>query len=210
MLVKTFPDYFGTYKIYEAVKEVLDKNLRKTDTNKVLAQLKHEEAQPENFMRKLSLVLKRHVHGKRVSSIMMKIKEQISELMDVEYEPEKIEFQKNGNAVLKVRVENKTEAMLKFKVGLEQLDHKNSAIIYNPVKNFTVSRLVKGKIIQAGKIHTYKFKLKPDIFEINDLYELKKKNELNLKLGFQVKAEGIDGFKSKTEKVPVTIYRVRR
>ena len=39
MLVRSYPDFFGTYKIYEIIESVLEKNMRKRDIELLLNDL---------------------------------------------------------------------------------------------------------------------------------------------------------------------------
>jgi len=208
MLVKSYPEYFGTYKVYEAVKNVLDRNLRSKDVELILKELERNEAKPNDFLKKLGMILKRHVHANRASAILMGIRDNMQKLMDIVVEPEKIELTREQKKEIKVYVTNNTDATLKFRVGVKQLNHANSAIVYNPIKNYNTSKLIKSAIIEPEKMHAYKFIIKPEIFEISDLYELKKNGKLKIDLGVQVEADGIDGFKSKIIKVPINIVKI--
>ena len=209
MRVKSFPEFFATYKIYEIVMDVLKKNLREKDAKLVITDLVNQDAKPNDFLKKLALVLKKHTHPTKASNILMKIKERLKELLDVEIEPREIILTKNGKAVLKVRVANRTEAMLKIRVGVEQIGRKYTAIIYDPAKSFGHTKVIKSQIVEAGKVGVFKFIIKPDIFGIQDIYELNKNKELSITLGIQAEADGIDGLKTSVMKVPVKIVKVK-
>ena len=209
MLVKTFPEFFASYKIYEIVKEELLRNMREKDVNLVFKELLSSDAKPNNYLKKLALILRRHVHTTKASSIVMRIKEKLKGLTEVKIQPESIDLPKNGKTVLKIYVQNKLGTMAKIKVGIQQVDRKYTALLYDPVKNFCYTKLVKSQIVNAGKMGIFKFIIKPDIYGIQDLYELNEKKELHITLGTQAEAEGIDGVKTKVYKIPVKISKVK-
>lgn len=209
MLVKTFPEFFASYKVYEIVKDVLIKNMREKDANQVIKELISSEAKPDNYLKVLALILKRHVHATKASSIIMRIKERLKSLIDVGIDPEAIEISKNGKAVLKVYVQNKMESMLKIKVGVQQVDRKYTALLYDPVKTFSYTKLIKSQFVNGGKMGVFKFIIKPDVYGIQDLYELNEKKELHITLGVQAEADGVDGVKTGVFKVPVKISKVK-
>ncbi len=209
MLVKTFPEFFASYKVYEIVKDVLSKNLREKDVNQVMKELISSGAKPDDYLKKMAMILKRHVHATRASSMIMAIKERLKGLIEYSIEPDSIEISKNGKAVLKVYVQNKTETMLKIKVGVQQVDRKYTALLYDPVKNFSYTKLIKSQFVGGNKMGTFKFMIKPDVYGIQDLYELNEKKELKITLGMQAEAEGINGLKTKVIKIPVKISKVK-
>jgi hypothetical protein len=209
MLVKTFPEFFASYKVYEIVKEELLRNMREKDANLVLKELMSSDVKPDNYLKNLALILKRHVHSTKASSIIMKLKEKLKGLIDIGIQPEVIEIPKNGKAILKIYVQNKLETMAKIKVGIQQIDRKYTALLYDPVKNFCYTKLVKSQIVEGGKMGVFKFIIKPDIYGIQDLYELNEKKELYITLGVQAEADGIDGIKTKVFKIPVKISKVK-
>lgn len=209
MLVKTFPEFFASYKVYEIVKDVLSKNMREKDVNQVMKELISSEAKPDNYLKTLALILKRHVHATKASNIIMRIKERLKALIDVGIQPETIEISKNGKAVLKIYVQNKLEDMAKIKVGVQQVDRKYTALLYDPVKNFSYTKLIKSQIVSPGKMGVFKFIIKPDVYGIQDLYELNEKKELIITLGMQAEVDGIDGIKTKVYKIPVKISKVK-
>ncbi len=209
MLVKTFPELFASHKIYDTVKDVLSKNLREKDVDLVIRELISSEAKPEDFLKKLALILRRHVHATKASNIIMRIKEKLKGLVDFGIQPERIMISKNGKEILKIYVQNKTETTLRFKVGIQQIDRKYTALLYDPVKSFGYTKLIKSQIINPGKMGVFKFVIKPDIFGIQDLYELNNKKELLITLGVQVEADGVDGLRTSVVKVPVKIVKVK-
>ena len=209
MLIQTFPETFASYKIYEIVKEVLLNNMREVDTNKVISELVGSGVGPEDFLKKMAIILKRHVHATKVSNIILSIKDKLKNLIKFEVEPAKIIISKSGSQILKVYVENRTGTMLKFKVGIQQVDRTYTALIYDSVKSFGYTKLVKSSIIEPDKMGTFKFLIKPDIYGIQDLYDLRNKKKINITLGIQVLAEGVDGLKTFVKKIPVEIVKVK-
>ena len=209
MRVKTFPEIFASYKVYDIVKDELNKTMREVDANKVIKSVISTEAKPEDFLKKMALILRKHVHATKASKIIMNIKERLKGSINYKIEPERIELSKKGKQLLKIYIENKTDATLKLKVGLQQVDRKYTALIFDPVKNFGYTKLVKSKIVDSGKMGVFKFLIKPDVYGIQDLYELRNKKELKITLGMQAEAEGIDGLKTSVERIPVKIVKVK-
>lgn len=206
MQVKVMPEFFVSYKVYEIVMEVLN-SLGEKNCEKILRELINSEPK-EGFLKNLALILKKHFHASKASNVILKIKEKLSRLLTFKIDPKEIEISKNGKEVLRVYVQNNTEVVLKFRVGVQQIDRKYTAILYDPVKAFGYTKLVKSKIIDPSKIGVFKFLIKPDIYGIQDLYDLNKNKEINITLGVQIEAEGVDGVKSKVIKVPVKITKV--
>ncbi len=209
MKLETFPEFFVSHKTYDIVKDELGKNMSEKDVKQSIKEMISMEPKPDNFLKELGLVLKRHVYAAKASNIIMNIKERIKELIEFKIKPDKIKISKNGRDVMKVYVQNKTETMLKIKVGVKQVDRKYTALLYDPVKNFGYTKLVKSRIVDAGEVGTFKFIIKPDVYGIQDLYELKKKGELNMNFGVQVEADNFCGTKSTVKKVPVKIVKVK-
>ena len=205
MLVKSFPEYFGTYKIYETVRAILEKNMRKSDISRVESDLEQMGATPETLLRSLGQAIRKHVSSSKASSILLSIKNALAKLIDVEIEPKEIMIKKNGKEVLKVRVSNNLDDLFKVRVGIKQIDRTNSSLIHHTLKGYGVSKMIKSAIIKPGQAHTFKFIIKPDIFDIGDLYELRKNKKLDVKLGVQVEMAGIDGLKTPVERLKLTI-----
>lgn len=209
MKLETFPEFFVSHKAYDIVRDELSKNMSEKDVKQSIKEMISMEPNPNNFLKELGMVLKRHVYAAKASNIIMNIKEKLKGLVEFKVKPEKIEISKNGKEVMKVYVENKTETMLKIKVGVKQIDRKYTALLYDPVKNFGYTKLVKSRIVEAGEIGTFKFIIKPDVYGIQDLYELKGKREINMNFGIQVEADNFCGTKSSIKKVPVKIVKVK-
>ena len=209
MMLKEYPECFGSYKVYETVRGVMLNYAREIDIDKMIGTVMADEGSPENFLKKLAVHSKRHMNVNKASKMIMAIKDKLADLIGIHVEPKDITITKNGNDVLKIYVENKTDAMIKFKVGVQQIDRDYTALIYDPVKNFTHTKMIKGFPIEPNKAHVFKFKLKPDVFGIQDLYELKKNNRITITLGMQAAADGIDGMKTALQKIPVNIVRVK-
>jgi len=209
MLAKIYPEYFASYKIYESVKNVLLKNLREADIEKIFNEMSVAEAKPENLVKKLAAVLQKHVQSMKCASITQDVKEKLIELVDVNVEPKRVEMTKNESVTVKVLVHNRTDTMLKFRVGMEQLDRKVTALLYDPVKAFCYTKIVKSHLIEPDKSYAFKFIIKPDVFGIQDIYELKKNGKLSMTLGFQAEADGVDGLRSRPDKLNVDIVKVR-
>jgi hypothetical protein len=209
MLVKSFPEFFASYKIYEVVEGILKRNMREVDVNKVINELMLVEAKPSDFIRKLAVVLNKHIHSGKVNAVILDIKEALRDLIGLEVEPRKIELTKSGKEILRVSVENKTDAALKFRVGIKQLDRTYTAVLFDSVQGYSFTKFIKSSVIEPGKVHIFKFQIKADVFGIQDLYELKQKKKLMILLGLQVEAEGVDGLVSSTQKVEVNFVQVR-
>ncbi len=209
MKLETFPEFFVSHRIFDIVKEELKKNMNEKDLKQVIKELISMEPKPESFLKELGMVLKRHVYASKASKIIMRIKDRMRDLVEFKIKPEKIKVSKNGEQVMKVYVENKTETMLKIKVGVKQVDRKYTALLHDPVKNFGYTKLIKSKIVNAEEVGAFKFIIKPDVYGIQDLYELKKKNEINMIFGVQIEADGICGMKSSVKKIPVKIVKVK-
>lgn len=209
MLTKTYPEYFGSYKICETVRNVLLKNFREVDIENMFNEMYLIDAHPDNFMKKLGQVMQKHAQSTKCSNVMMDIKERLSDLIGITIEPPRIVMTKNEKPVLKITVHNKTDGIFKFRVGVEQLDRKYTALLYDPVKTFTYTKIIKSHLIEPDKIYAFKFIIKPDVFGIQDLYEMKKTGKLNITLGMQVEAEGIDGLKSAARKINVEIVKMK-
>jgi hypothetical protein len=209
MLTKTYPEYFGSYKLYETVRNILLKNFREVDIENMFNEMNIIDAHPDNFMKKLGQVMQKHAQSTKCSNILMDIKERLSDLIGINVEPPRIVMTKHEKPILKITIQNKTDGMLKFRVGVEQIDRKYTALLYDPVKTFTYTKMIKSHLIEPDKIYAFKFVIKPDVFGIQDLYELKKTGKLNITLGMQADAEGIDGLKSTARKINVEIVKMK-
>ena len=209
MLVKDFPEFFASYNIYEIVDGVLKRNFSSKDVDKILNELMHLEAKPNDFISKLGQVLRKHTYAGKASKILMDIKERLGGLIATDIVPKSIEMTKDEKKVLKVLVENRTDAVLKFRVGVQQIGRAETSLLYDAVKNYCLTKLVKSHIIQPKKVHAFKFYIKPDVFGIHDLYDLKKKKKIKITLGMQAEADGVDGLRTTTEKVDVNIVQVK-
>jgi hypothetical protein len=203
-----YPEYFGSYKIYETVRERLLKSLREVDVDKVIDGMALLDPRPEDFVKKLALALQKHVQSAKGNNIVLGVKEGLRELIDVDSDPKKITMSKHGRSSLKIVVQNRTDAMLKFRLGVEQVDRKFTALLFDPVKSFSHTKLVKSHLIEPGKAYAFKYLIKPDVFGVQDLYELKKNGKLNITLGYQVEVDGVDGMRSEAKKVDVEIVKV--
>lgn len=209
MAMKSFPEFFVCSKVYEVVERVLKRNLRETDVEKVMNEMMLAEAKPDNFVKKLATVLNKHTHATKASGAIMDIKDELKSLIGITVKPKKVELTKSGKVVLEVAVENRTDATLKFRVGIKQLDRAYTAVLFDPVKGYSFTKFIKSSIIPEGKMHVFKFQIKADVFGIQDLYELKQKKKLMILLGLQVDVEGVDGLVSAPEKVEVNFVKVR-
>ena len=207
MIVKTFPELFGSYKVYEIVKNVLSKQVRDKESDLIIRDLINAEAKPNDFIKKMGLLLKKYVSAPKSSEIILSIKEKLRELIDIELEPVKIEMAKTGSKVLKLVVVNNVDTTVKIRAGLQQIDRKYTALIHDNVKNFGYTKIIKTQIVDGGKLATFKFLIKPDVFGIQDLHELNKNKELNIMLGAQVEVDSIEGIQSGVKKIPVRITK---
>jgi len=209
MLIKNYPEFFASYKIYELVKNTMKGYMREKEVEQVISGLMAAEAKPDNFIKKLAVVASKYLPLTRNNDMIIRIKEKISDLAKVGVEPKKIVISKNGKETLRVSVENKTEATLKFRVGVQQLDRTYTALIHDAVTNFSKTKSIKAGIIEPNKVHVFKFIIKPDIYGIQDLYELKKNKKISMTLGMQVDAEGIEGLKTPLSKIGLDIVTVK-
>ena len=209
MLVKNYPEFFASYKIYEIVEEILKKNLSTADVKAVLNELMHSEPTPADFIKKLANVLRKHAHSTKASSAILSIKDKMQDLIEVEYEPRVLELTKNETITFKVKVANRTDAILKFRAGLKQLGRQYTAILYDTVKGYSYTKFIKSAIIPPGKMHTYRFVIKAEVFGIQDLYELKEKKKLTISLALQVDAEGVDGMITLPKKIDVNFVKIK-
>jgi hypothetical protein len=207
MLLKDYPEYFASYKIYEIIRNTMRRYAREQDIEKMLNDMAAKDTTPENFLRQLGLVSKRHMNIDKSSKMIMEITENIGKMIGYSIEPKELVLTKEGRAVLKVMVENKTDATLKFRVGVQQFDREYTAIIFNPVKNYSLTKLIKSSIIDPGKVHAFNFIIKPDVFGVDDLYELKKNNKIRFMIGMQIAIEGVEGMKTRILKLPVDIVK---
>lgn len=208
MIVKTYPEFFGSYKVYEIVKNVLSKNMRDKESELIIRDLINAEAKSTDFIKKMALLLKKYVAATKSSEIIMALKERLRGLIDVEIEPKQIEMPKTGSKIVKIYVVNNTDTTVKLRAGLQQIDRKYTALIHDTVKNFGYTKIIKTQIVDAGKMATFKFLIKPDVFGIQDLHELTKNKELKITLGTQVEIDNIEGIQSDVKKIPVRITKV--
>lgn len=209
MLLKDYPECFGSYKIYEVVKKVMLNYARETDIDQIIGAVLADGGAPENFLKKIAVHSKRHLNVNKSSEMVMAIKEKLMDLVGVHIEPKEITVTKDGKDVMSVFVENRTDGLFKFKVGVQQIDRDNTSIIFDPVKNYAHTKMIKSYVIEPNKAHVFKFIIKPDVFGIHDLYDLKKNNSVRITLGMQIAADGVDGLKTNMYKVPVNIVKVK-
>jgi hypothetical protein len=209
MLVKEYPECFGSYKIYEIVRNTMMHYARETDIQQIFNAMVADNATPADFLRKLAVHSKRHVNVSKSTEMIMAIKDKLSSLIGVYVEPREVKITKDGSETVRVYVENKMDAMFKFKVGVQQLERESTSLLYDNVKNFSYTKMIKAIPIAAGATHVFKFVIKPDVFGINDIYELKKNNQVSIMLGMQVAVDGVDGQKTPLHKIPVNIVKAK-
>jgi len=209
MLVKDFPECFGSYKLYEIARDTMMHYARDIDVQKMIDAIVADGATPADFLRKLAVHSKRHVNASKASEMIMAIKEKISNLIGVYVEPREVRITKDGSETIRVYVENKMDAMFKFKVGMQQLERETTSLLYDNVKSFSYTKMVKAMPIAAGATHVFKFLIKPDVFGIQDIYELKKNSQVSIMLGMQVAVDGVDGQRTPLHKIPVNIVKAK-
>jgi len=209
MLVKDFPECFGSYKIYEIVRNTMLHYAREVDIQQIFNAMVADNATPADFLRKLAVHSKRHVNAAKSTEMVMAIKDKLTSLIGVYVEPREVRITKEGSETIRIYVENKMDAMFKFKVGLQQLDRETTSLLHDHVKQFTYTKMIKSIPIAAGETHVFKFLIKPDVFGINDIYELKKNSKLLFTLGMQVAVDGVDGQKTLLHKIPVSIVKAK-
>lgn len=209
MLVKDFPECFGSYKIYEIVRDTMLHYARDVDVQRMIDAIVADSATPADFLRKLAVHSKRHVNASKASEMIMAIKDKVSALIGVYVEPREVRITKDGSETIRVYVENKMDAMFKFKVGIQQLERESTSLLHDSVKAFSYTKMIKAMPIEAGATHVFKFLIKPDVFGIQDIYELKKNNIVSIMLGMQVAVDGVDGQKTPLHKIPVNIVKAK-
>ncbi|MDD5181784.1 MAG: hypothetical protein PHC66_01275 [Candidatus Nanoarchaeia archaeon] len=209
MLVKDFPECFGSYKIYEIVRDTMLHYARDIDVQRMIDAIVADGATPADFLRKLAVHSKRHVNASKASEMIMAIKDKITSLIGVYVEPREVRITKDGSETVRIYVENKMDAMFKFKVGMQQLERESTSLLHDNVKNFSYTKMIKAMPIEAGATHVFKFLIKPDVFGIQDIYELKKNNQVSIMLGMQVAVDGVDGQKTPLHKIPVNIVKAK-
>ena len=197
------PEFIPSEEIFKIIIEELERAAGK-DTQKIMNEIYHENPSEDKFMRTLAYILRRYIPASRINMVLTRIRNKIQSLVRIEINKEEIIIPKDGSDYLKVYVENNTGATVRFKVIVTERQKDRTAIIYDPKTNTSHTKLAKAIVIENGKAHTFRFIIKPGIFMINDLHELKKKKEVQFTLAVGVESN-YDVIKLQNEKVKVTI-----
>ncbi len=203
MKIEMPPDFIPSEEIFKIIVEELE-NAAGKDTQKIMNEIYHENPSEDKFMRTLAYILRRYLPASRINTVLTRIKDRIENLVVVELNKEEIVIPKNGTDYLKVYVENNTGATARFKVSVVQTQKDRTAIIYDPKTATSHTKLAKAIVIENGKSHTFKFMIKPGVYMINDLHELKKKKEVSITLSVKIESN-YDVIKVPQKKVKVII-----
>ncbi len=203
MKIEMPPDFIPSEEIFQIIVEELEKAAGK-DTKKIMNEIYHENPTEDKFMRTLAYILRRYLPASRINTVLTRIRDRIQSLVKVEINKDEIVIPKDGKDYLKVYVENNIGATARFRVIVSQTQKDRTAIIYDPKTATSHTKLAKAIIIENGKSHTFKFLIKPGVFMINDLHDLKKKKEVKFDLSIKVESN-YDVIKIPNKKVKVTI-----
>ncbi len=207
--IDNYPEFFGSAKIYSTIKSVMQNFAREVEIDDMIKELLGRNAMTSDYLKKLAVISGRYMNSSKSVKMLMDIKTALAKLIRHSVEPSKLELTKDGSLDMRVMVENLAGTLIKFKVGLKQLDRNETSLIYNPVNNITHTQQIKSQVIGPGSVKSFKFILKPEVFSINDLYELKKENSINMQLGLQIAADGVDGMKTEVFKLPLKILKFK-
>ena len=205
MKIEMPPEFIPSEEMYNIIIEEI-KKVAGRDSEKIMRDLYRENPTEEKFMRTLALVMRRYLPVSRINKVLTSIRERIANMVKISINKKEIVIPKNGKDYLKVRVENDTGAPVRFRVILSQ-PQKRTAIIYDPKQSATFTKLAKIMVIENGRGHSFNFMIKPDIYMIEDIYTLKKKNEIKIPITIKVDSN-YDIIKLPQEKVNVTIKRI--
>jgi len=209
IVINKIPEYFGSPKVYEAVMQILKRNFREKEVEDIINELnKTENITPENYIKKLAFVLRKYAPSNKITNLLMDLKDKLSSFIYYKIEPKVISMSKDGSQVLRIDISNELGGYFKYKVGIEQMDRKYTSLLYDPVRNFTYTKMIKSYIICPDGVHSFKFIIKPDVFGLQDVNDLNKNKQITINLGIQIKVDGVDGLKSNVEKVPVIINKI--
>ena len=203
MKIEMPPDFIPSEEIFQIIVEELEKAAGK-DTKKIMNEIYHENPPEDKFMKTLAYILRRYLPASRINTVLTRIRDRIQSLVRVELDKNEIVIPKDGKDYLKIYVENNTGATARFRVIVTQKQKDRTAIIYDPKTNTSHTKLAKAIVIENGKAHTFRFMIKPGIFMINDLHDLKKKKEVTFNLTISVESN-YDVVKLPNKKVKVTI-----
>ncbi len=197
------PEFIPSEEVFKIIVEEIEKAAGK-DTEKIMNELYHENPPEDKFMRTLAYILRRYLPASRINAVLTRIKDRIQNLVTIEVNKEEIVIPKDGSDYLKIYVENHIGATARFKVSVTQSQKDRTAIIYDPKTGTSHTKLAKAIVIENGKSHTFRFMIKPGVFMINDLHELKKKKEITFNLTIKVESN-YDVIKLPQKKVKVIV-----
>ncbi len=203
MKIEMPPEFIPSEEVFKIIVEELEKAAGK-DTQKIMNEIYHENPTEDKFMRTLAYILRRYLPASRINTVLTRIRDRIQSLVKVEINKDEIVIPKDGKDYLKIYVENNIGATARFRVIVSQTQKDRTAIIYDPKTATSHTKLAKAIVIENGKSHTFKFLIKPGVFMINDLHDLKKKKEVKFDLSIKVESN-YDVIKIPTKKVKVTI-----
>lgn len=197
-------------KIYDIFLSCLQKYAGKINADRILNELGLRGAKNENFLKIFSVIAPKYMTSSRVQKCMMEIIEKLRGLVIIKISPAEIEMQMDEEATLRVFVTNNTGLSLRFTVIAEQAGKKISSLLYDSKKGYSLPSIQQSFPIENERTHMFKFLLRTDLFEIRDLYELKKSGEIEIPINVYVQADHIDGMKIGPMKAKVKIVKVKK
>ena len=199
------PEFIPSEKMYNTIIEEIKKVAGK-DTEKIMRDLYRENPSEEKFFRTLALVMRRYLPISRINRALTNIRDKIANMVEVKVDPNELTIQKDGKGYVKIRIINHTGTPVRFKVSLSE-PQKRTAIIYNPKEGVSYTKLAKAMVIEDEKAHSFQFIIKPGVYMIDDLYNLKKKNEIKIPITVKIDSN-YDIIKLPQSKLKITIKRV--
>ena len=203
-------EILNSKKIYEIIHACLEEYTNKENADRILNELELKNASNENFLKIFSLIAPRYMTSTRIHRCMMEIMDELKKLVSVEIRPKEIEMQIDEEATLRIFVTNNTGLSMKFIVTAEQAGSKISSFLYDAKRGYSLPSLEQSFPIENEKTHVFKFNLRTDLLEIKDLYEIKKKGEVEIPINIYVQADHIDGFKLGPIKTKLKILKIKK
>jgi hypothetical protein len=203
-------EILNSKKIYDIICARLEEYAGKNNVDRILNELELKDAKNENFLKIFSLIAPRYMTSTRIHKCMMEIIDGLKKLVSVEIRPKEIEMQMDEEATLRVFVTNNTGLAMKFIVTAEQTGSKISSFFYDAKRGYSLPSIEQSFPIENEKTHVFKFNLRTDLLEIKDLYEIKKKGEVEIPIDIYVQADHIDGFKLGPIKTKLKIVKIKK
>ncbi len=205
MKIEMPPEFIPSEKMYSIILEEIEKVAGK-DAEKIIRELYRENPTEEKFFRSLAFAMRRYLPTSRINKALLNIRDRIAKLVEIQISTKELMIQKDGKGYIKVRVINNVGTPVRFKVSLSE-PQKRTAIIYDPKQNVSYTKLTKAMVIEDGKAHSFQFVIKPGVYMIDDLYKLKKENEIKIPITINVESN-YDIIKLPKLKVNVIIKRI--